>query len=154
MRQAASGSVAGRTTRSLGITLGVIVNADEQAIRNLVAQWHSATAAGDVEAVLRLMAEDVVFLVAGHPPMKGRSTFEKGLRGLLASHRVESTSEVQEIEISGNLAYCWSVLNVRITPNTGSNVVVRSGSAISLLRKQTNGSWLVVRDANLLAPVS
>ena len=124
--------------------------ADEQAIRNLVSQWHSATAEGDVEAVMRLMAEDVVFLVAGHPPMKGRSTFEQGLRRLLASHRVVSTSEVQEIEVSGNLAYCWSVLNVRITPNTGGSSVVRTGSAVSILRKQTNGSWLVVRDANLL----
>ncbi len=124
---------------------------DEQAIRNLVAQWHSATAAGNVEAVLRLMAKDVVFLVAGHPPMKGRSTFEKGLRGLLTSHAIESSSEIQEVEVSGNLAYCWSMLNVRIAPKAGGSPVVRSGSAVSILRKQTDGSWLVVRDANLLA---
>jgi uncharacterized protein (TIGR02246 family) len=127
------------------------VSPDEQAIRNLVAEWHRATAAGDVEAVLRLMSEDVVFLVAGQPPMRGRSTFEQGLRGLLAAHRIVSTNEIQEIEVAGNLAYCWSVLNVRITPNTGGNTVVRSGSAVSILRKQANGSWLVVRDANLLA---
>lgn len=55
------------------------MNADEQAIRNLVAQWHRATAAGDVDTVLGLMDEGAVFLVAGRPPMKGRSTFEKGL---------------------------------------------------------------------------
>jgi len=127
------------------------MNADEQATRNLVSLWHSATAEGDVEAVLRLMAEDVVFLVAGHPPMKGRSTFEQGLRGLLASHRLESTAEIQEIQVSGTLAYCWSVLNVQITPKAGGNSVARSGSAVSILRKQANGSWLVVRDANLLA---
>ena len=126
------------------------MSADEQAIRNLVTQWHKATAEGDVEAVLRLMAEDVVFLVAGHPPMKGRSTFEKGLRGLLASHSIESTSEVQEVEVSGNLAYCWSALNVRITPKVGGDSVVRSGSAVSILHKQ-GGQWLVIRDANLLA---
>ena len=57
------------------------MSTDEQAIRNLVEQWHRATAAGDVDTVLRLMAEDVVFLMAGKPPMKGRSTFEQGLRG-------------------------------------------------------------------------
>jgi uncharacterized protein (TIGR02246 family) len=127
------------------------MNKDEQAIRNLVAQWHSATAAADVETVLQLMAEDVVFLVDGQPPMTGRGTFERGLRGLLASHRIESTGEVQEIGVSGTLAYCWSILNVRITPKAGGNSVVRSGSAVSILRKQANGSWLVVRDANLLA---
>jgi uncharacterized protein (TIGR02246 family) len=127
------------------------VSTDEQAIRSLVAQWHSATAAGDVDTVLRLMAEDVVFLVAGHPPMKGRSTFEKGLRGLLASHRIESTSEVQEVGVSGKLAYCWTVLTVRVTPLAGGDAVVRTGSALSILRKQADGSWVVARDANLLA---
>jgi len=116
------------------------MNADEQAIRTLVA-----------ESVLRLMAEDVVFLVAGQPPMKGRSTFEKGLRGLLASHRLVSTGDVQEVGVSGNLAYCWSVLNVAMTPTAGGGTVVRSGSAVSILRKQPTGSWVVVRDANLLA---
>jgi uncharacterized protein (TIGR02246 family) len=127
------------------------MNADEQAIRTLVTEWHRATAASDVESVLRLMAEDVVFLVAGQPPMKGRSAFEKGLRGLLASHHIASTGEVQEIEVSGNLAYCWSILNVEVTPVAGGSKVVRSGSALSILRKQSDGSWVVVRDANLLA---
>ncbi|UZR27766.1 YybH family protein [Methylococcus mesophilus] len=130
------------------------MNADELAIRNLVARWHSASEAGDVEAVLRLMDEDVVFLVAGHPPMKGRSAFEQGLRGLLALNRIETTSEIQEIEVSGHLAYCWSVLNVRVIPKVGGRPVVRSGSAVSILRKQTDGSWLVVRDVNLLAVVT
>ena len=88
------------------------MSTDEQAIRNLVEQWHRATAAGDVDTVLRLMAEDVVFLMAGKPPMKGRSTFEQGLRGLLTSHRVDSRGEVQEVEVSDDLAYCWTLLTV------------------------------------------
>ena len=37
------------------------MTSDEQAIRRLVALWHSATAAGDVDTVLGLMADDVVF---------------------------------------------------------------------------------------------
>jgi uncharacterized protein (TIGR02246 family) len=130
------------------------VNPDEQSIRALVAQWLSATAAGEVDTVLRLMDEDVVFLVAGQPPMKGRSTFEQGLRALLATHRVESSSEIQEIDISGNLAYCWNLLKVRVTPLAGGNAMVRAGNVLSILRKQANGEWVIVRDANLLAPVS
>jgi len=127
---------------------------DEQAIRNLVEQWHRATAAGDVDTVLRLMAEDVVFLMAGKPPMKGRSTFEQGLRGLLTSHRVDSRGEVQEVEVSDDLAYCWTLLTVGMTPLSGGAAKVRSGSALSIFRKQTNGSWVLVRDANLLPPAS
>jgi len=51
------------------------MSADEQAIRDLVAHWHRATAAGDVDIVLGLMADDVVFLVPGQPPIRGRSAF-------------------------------------------------------------------------------
>ena len=43
---------------------------DEDQIRQLVATWMSATKTGDVETVLSLMADDVVFLVAGRPPMR------------------------------------------------------------------------------------
>jgi uncharacterized protein (TIGR02246 family) len=130
------------------------MTSDEQAIRDLVALWHSATVAGDVDTVLGLMAEDVVFLVAGRPAMRGRRSFESGLRGLLAKHRIESTGEVQEVDVSGDLAYCWTELNVRIVALSGGSSATRAGSALSILRKQPNGSWLVVRDANMLPPMS
>ena len=125
--------------------------ADEEAIRALIARWHRATAAGDVDAILPLMAEDVVFLVAGQPPMRGRRTFDKALRTLLASHRIRSTGDVQEVVVSGDLAYCWTVLNVEMTPLAGGSSVRRSGSALSILRRQPCDAWVMVRDANLLA---
>jgi uncharacterized protein (TIGR02246 family) len=126
------------------------MNSDEQSIRNLIAQWHVATAAGDVDTVLRLMSEDVVFLVAGKPPMKGRAAFEKGLRGLFKSHRVESSGDIQEVRVSGDLAYCWSILTVRMTPISGGRSNERSGSALSIFSKRGDRSWVLIRDANLL----
>ena len=92
------------------------MTSDEKAIRDLVVRWHSATAADDVDTVLSLMADDVIFLVVGHAPMRGRSAFGTELRKLLTTHRVESTGEVQEVAISGNLAYCWTQLTVSIVP--------------------------------------
>ena len=127
---------------------------DEQAIRDVIALWHRATRDGDVETVLTLMSDDVIFLVAGQPPMRGRSAFERGLRGLLSQHRVESTGDVQEVEVSGDLAYCWTILNVRVIPVAGGDAVVRSGNALSIFKRQSGGAWLLVRDANLLSQTS
>ena len=99
------------------------------------------------------MSEDVIFLVPGKPPIQGRAEFEKGLRSLLQSHRIESTGKIEEIRVAGDLAYSWTTLSVRITPLTGGDSIERSGSALSIFRKQANGiAWLLVRDANLLAP--
>ncbi len=43
---------------------------DEQEIRNLVTTWMAATKAGDLDTVLSLMADDVVFLAPGQPVMR------------------------------------------------------------------------------------
>lgn len=143
-----------RSTRLLGDTERGAMNADEQAIRELVTLWHAATVAGDVDTVISLMADDVIFLVPSKPPMQGRSAFERGLRNLLTQHRIESTAEVREVEVSGNLAYCWSNLHVRIVPLSGGNGTVRAGSALSMFRKEVSGAWVLIRDANLLAETS
>ena len=128
------------------------MDGDERAIRDVVERWHRATEAGDVDAVLDLMVEDVVFLVAGHAPMRGRGAFEQGLRTLLATHRIESSGNVREVVASGDLAYCWTELDVSIHPRAGGEAVMRSGSALTILRRQADGAWRVVRDANLLPP--
>jgi len=130
------------------------VSTDEQAIRHLISEWHRFTAAGDVDAILPLMAEDVVFLVAGKPPMKGRDTFESGLRSLLKTQRIESAGDIQEIQVSGDLAYCWSFLNVQMFPLSGGDPMKRAGHVLSVLCKQPSGSWQIARDANLLVASS
>lgn len=130
------------------------MTADEQSIRALIERWHSATAVGDVDTVLTLMAEDVVFFVPGRPPVKGRSIFEAGLRSLLRTHSIHSTGQVQEVAVSGDLGYASTLLNVRILALSSGTETVRSGHTLSVFRKQQNGAWLLVRDANLLQPRS
>jgi uncharacterized protein (TIGR02246 family) len=126
------------------------MGSDEQAIREVVNTWLRATADGDVSSVLRLMAEDVVFLVPGHPPMRGRHAFEQGLRALLQQHKIELRSEIQEIQISGDLAYCWSHLSVVVTPLAHGSPNRRAGYTLTIFRRQPDGAWVVFRDANLL----
>jgi Uma2 family endonuclease len=58
------------------------------------------------------MADDVTFRIPGQPPMQGRSSFEQGLQKLLTQHRIESTSNIREVEVSGSLAYCWTDFNL------------------------------------------
>jgi uncharacterized protein (TIGR02246 family) len=128
------------------------MNPDEHAIRDLISRWHSATAAGDVEAVLSLMSEDAVFLTPGAPPMIGKAAFESGLRELLKGHRIRSSADVQEVHVSGDMAYTRTKLQVTIVATSGGAQNDRRGYTLSILRKQGNGKWLLTRDANLLAP--
>ena len=124
---------------------------DEQAIRDLIATWLRASAAGDTETVLSLMADDVVFLLPGRPPMCGKATFAAG-QTALKDFRLEGNSEIQEIRVSGDWAYCWTKLTVVVTPLAGGAPIKRRANTLSVYRKQS-GKWLLYRDANLLAVV-
>ena len=125
------------------------MNTDEQQIRDLIATWIRESMSGNVEAVLPLMAEDVVFLLPGRPALRGREAFAAAFKATGQSIQMEGTSEIQEIEVAGHLAYCWSQLSITMSlPN--SPAVKRSGNVLSVFRKNPQGNWELFRDANLL----
>jgi uncharacterized protein (TIGR02246 family) len=129
------------------------VRSDEQQIRDLVAKWLEASKAGDVDTVLDLMTDDVVFLVPGRAPMR-KQEFAALSRVPPGSTppRIDGRSEIQEIVISGDLAFMWTKLSVVATPPNGEPVE-RAGHTLTVL-KRIDGRWLLARDANLLAPVA
>ncbi|WP_407276392.1 YybH family protein [Halothiobacillus sp. DCM-1] len=126
---------------------------DEEQIRTLVQTWQSATHAGDVDTVLGLMTDDVVFLVPGRPPMR-KAEFAALSRVPAGSPRpkFEGVSEIQEIHVSGDMAYLWTRLSVSVTPPGASQPIERAGHTLTVLRR-VGGRWLLARDANLLSPV-
>jgi uncharacterized protein (TIGR02246 family) len=125
---------------------------DEQAIRDLISTWLNASKSGDTATVLALMSDDVVFLVCGQPPMRGKEAFAAG-QTALKDLEIDGTSEIQEVKVLGDWAYVWTHLSVAFKPRRGGVANKRAGNTLSILRKQ-DGKWLLVRDANMLAPVS
>jgi ketosteroid isomerase-like protein len=107
---------------------------------------------GSYKQLSNSRATERVFLAAGRPPMRGRAAFERGLRELLTTHRIESTGVVNEVEVSADLAYGWTDLTVRIVPLRGGDAATRAGSALSVFRRRAGGQWLLLRDANMLPP--
>lgn len=131
------------------------MKSDEQEIRQLVATWMTATKAGDIDAVLKLMTEDVVFLVAGQPPMIGKAAFAAAAKGQAGqgSPQFDRTSEIQEIRILGDWAFMWTRLTVVVTPPGGGPSMTRAGHTLTILRKLED-KWRLARDANMLVTVS
>lgn len=130
------------------------MSSDEQQIRQLVATWMSATKAGDTQAVLSLMSDDVVFLTAGNPPMIGKAAFAAAMQGQAGQPRpeFEGTSEIQEVQVHGDWAHMWTKLTVVVKPPGGAQPITRAGHTLSVLKK-VDGQWLLARDANLLTTV-
>src|SRR5688572_18751465 len=54
---------------------GFEVSADEEQIRDVIQRWLKASARGDLDAVLSLMTNDVVFLTPSAEPLRGQEAF-------------------------------------------------------------------------------
>jgi uncharacterized protein (TIGR02246 family) len=128
------------------------MQSDEDQIRALVATWMEATRRGDVQAVLDLMTEDVVFLVPGRPPMR-KADFAAAAQAQASGSAptFDGQSDIQEIQVCGDWAFLWTRLRVVTTPPDGSPKTERAGHTLTVLRK-LGGRWLLARDANLLGP--
>jgi uncharacterized protein (TIGR02246 family) len=123
---------------------------DERAIREVIATWMRASAAGDIATVLSLMTDDVVFLVPGQEPF-GKDAFAAasiGMKGL----GLEGKSDPREIEVLGDWAFVLNHLEIAMTAD--GTTVRRKGYTLSIFRKGSDGRWRLARDANLLTLAS
>jgi len=124
------------------------MNEDERSIRTLVATWMTATQRGDLQTVLDLMADDVIFMVPGQQPF-GKEAFAAASRSM-KNVRFEGRTDIEELNVLGNWAYLRNHIDVTITPEHGAPVR-REGYTLTILRKQEDGRWVLARDANLVS---
>src|ERR1700730_12170086 len=124
---------------------------DERAIRNAIQKWMAASKAGDTATVLNLMAGDVLFMVPGREPF-GREAFAAAAQGM-KDIRMDGAADIQEVMVLDDSAWTRVHLTVTISP-PNAKPVRRAGYTLSIWRKQTDGAWVIFRDANLLTAES
>jgi uncharacterized protein (TIGR02246 family) len=126
---------------------------DERAIRELQSNWIDAVNAADLARLLTLMADDAVILSSGSAPL-GREEFSAAF---LAGHkqgRIICRRELEEIVITGDVAYTRGRDTVSLTPFSGGEAIQFAGYALTIWRKQPDGRWVLAREANLVSPVA
>src|ERR1700736_1191561 len=123
---------------------------DEGAIRELIQTWLAASQKGDLQTVLGLMSDDVIFMGPGLDPF-GKEAFSATFKAFTGVG-FDMSSEIKEIKLLGDWAYLRNYLEVTMTPPGGGAPLRRSGHTLTILRKEPEGRWLVARDANPLVP--
>jgi len=121
---------------------------DERAIRELVDTWMEASRRGDVETVLGLMTDDIIFMTPGRAPF-GKKEFREqseAMRGIT----IDGRAEIRELRILGDWAWIRNHIDLVVTSSEGGQTH-RSGYTLSILNKGLDGQWRLVRDANLVS---
>jgi uncharacterized protein (TIGR02246 family) len=118
---------------------------DERAVCDVIETWMRATRDDDLDTVLSLMTDDIVFMTAGTEPF-GKEEFIAATEAR-GDTRVDGTADIVEVHTAGDDAWARSYLSITVTPTAGQ-AAHRSGHALSIFRRD-GGRWLLARDANM-----
>lgn len=122
---------------------------DEQAIRESVDTWLTASKKGDVSMMLDLLADDVLFIVPGKEPF-GKEAFAAANREQMKNVEMDATIDIKEIEVVGQWAWMRSFLNISFTRD--GKTAKHSGHILNIWQKNPDGRWVIKRDANFVKP--
>jgi len=125
---------------------------DERNIRELHAIWIGAVNAGDLDRLLSLMTDDVVLLNPGGAPL-GRDGFPARFLDAHRRLQIRCTSVLEEVVVVSDVAYTRCRDELAVEPRSGGETTKLAGHRLTVYRKQTDGRWLLARDAHTLSPV-
>lgn len=121
------------------------MESDERSIREVHTSWIEAVNAGDLDRLLSLMTDDVVFVSPGLEPA-GRAEFPDNFSDAYRRSLIRCTSEIEEVVVAGDMAHTLASDTLSIIPRAGGETVGLAGHRLTIYRKQADGRWLVARD--------
>src|SRR5262245_31678985 len=122
---------------------------DKQAIRESVNAWRAASKKGDLSTMLDLLADDVLFIVAGKEPF-GKEAFAAANREQMKGMEMDASIDIKEIEVAGQWAWMRSFLEITFTRE--GKAAKHSGHILTIWQKNPDGHWVIKRDANFVKP--
>jgi len=117
--------------------------ADRTAIRQSDENFTKLINAKDWKGALALYAEDAIELPPNQAAVQGKAAIQAWLEAFPPF----SNFQEQSLEIEGqtDLAYDRGIYSMTLTP-AGAAPIIDRGKYLTILRKQADGTWKVVRD--------
>jgi ketosteroid isomerase-like protein len=126
---------------------GGLSEQDVAALKQLGLTWGQSIVACDWDRAMTIYADDAIRL-GEYPPIRGRKAIRQWL-GSTPCGGVRNFS-VTNIEVlgKGDLAVVWDSASVQWvgSDKTAAHPVDISENYLAVVRRQPNGSWLIIRD--------
>jgi len=119
--------------------------ADIQAIFDFEQSVFDAQIAGDFEAWMSSLAEDVTLFPPNALPLKGMEAVRQFNAPFWDQFDLHEESDEREIQVAGDWAYIRAHWIWTLTPKSGGKEVQDIGNYIWILRRQPDNSWKISR---------
>jgi ketosteroid isomerase-like protein len=101
----------------------------------------------NLDSLLDMLTEDVVYLTAHEPPLVGKTAVRPWIEGYLEAFRTHWDKPVDEFVVSGDWAFERYTYKSTDTPLAGGDVVEDTGWGLVIYHHDPDGKWRVARDA-------
>ena len=131
------------------------LKAEGEKIMELSREWSRAASSGNVEKTVSYWAEDAMLMSAGQPQLKGKKAIRQMVEESYKIPGFRISWQPQSVEVSenGDMAYLIEDTQISFTDSTGKTIT-QNNKAVSIWRKQTDGSWKNVVDISTPEPVA
>ena len=127
--------------------------AEGEKIMQLSKEWSQTVATKDVEKIVSYWADDAFVMQEGQAPLKGKQAIREMVEESFKMPGFNISWQPESVEVSdaGDMAYLIENAQVSFNDSTGKQVSIKN-KAISIWRKQQDGSWKNVVDISTADP--
>ena len=121
--------------------------AEGEKVMQLSKQWSEVAASGDIEKTVNYWAENAVMMSAGQPVLNGKQAIRQMVEESfkMPGFRISWQPQSVEVSESGDMAYIIENSQVAFNDSTG-NIITQNNKAVSIWKKQSDGTWKNVVD--------
>ena len=122
---------------------------DITAIKELLNQYAVGCNTGDFDLWMSLWADDGTQMPPDTPSRKGKEQIREGMKPVFDQMKLDIViKSLEDVEAHGDLGLTRCKYTLKLTPKAGGETInaMPDGKALTLFRKQTDGSWKIVYD--------
>jgi uncharacterized protein (TIGR02246 family) len=116
-----------------------------QEIRRVEIGWTAAVEAGDIEALGRLMTEDIVVIHGNGRMVCGKEAVMNDFARSLEEFSVRQSVESEETIVAGEWAFDRAKVHTNISSRKSHDTRQFDSRTVTILRKQSGAGWRVAR---------
>ncbi len=121
---------------------------EAKVIENKIVDWTTAFANNDAAKALSIYSEDFIGYYPDQPDQNYKSIKDQYQHILTNKNlSVKLESKIDEIRVSGNLAFVGIVITATIKPAMATEPAIAHDKGIQIWQKESNGEWKLLRSS-------
>ncbi len=121
---------------------------DDQATgETLHRAYVAAINSNDIDQLMALMADDVVFQLSGEPELIGHDAVREWGASFFEAFEARYDKQQTAFGLSGDLAFGRYTYSARFIGREDDSVIGETGKGTAIFRREADGRWLLIIDS-------